>query len=396
MTPPTDPSEPRAGLKLRRGPTLTAAATFFYWLSLYFYVPILPLHARELGASLTMVGAVVAAYAIAQVVLRLPLGIAVDLYGRRKPFAIAGMGVSAIGALLLAAAADPALLFGARAVTGIAAAGWVPISILYASYFPEGATTRAMGVIMAINSSGLVIGTLSGGLLAERFGAESTFFAGAAAALVGTILLIAAPERTIARRAAKHSARTILSVIKSPLLLQISAIGITTQFVSFSANFGFLPVYAESIGAGQAQVGYITTTVLTAGVMGAFAAVLITERVGYTGTILAASAATLIAMALTPSVASLFPLGALQAMNGLGRGAINTALIALTVRAAPPEHRATAMGGYQAIYAIGMLTGPAVSGALANTMGLNAVFYLAAAVTLLGGGLALVRPLPRR
>ncbi|MBI4219298.1 MAG: MFS transporter, partial [Chloroflexi bacterium] len=66
---------------------LVGVATFLFWFSLYLYVPILPLHARTLGASLTMVGAVVASYAIAQVLLRIPIGVGADLIGRRKPFA---------------------------------------------------------------------------------------------------------------------------------------------------------------------------------------------------------------------------------------------------------------------------------------------------------------------
>ncbi len=92
-------SQTNRRLLQQRGPVLVAGGIFFYWLSLYLYVPILPLHAQDLGASLSMVGAVIAAYSIAQVVLRLPLGIAADTFARRKPFAIASMAVAALGAL---------------------------------------------------------------------------------------------------------------------------------------------------------------------------------------------------------------------------------------------------------------------------------------------------------
>jgi predicted MFS family arabinose efflux permease len=43
------------------------------------------------------------------------------------------------------------------------------------------------------------------------------------------------------------------------------------------------------------------------------------------------------------------------------------------------------MGVFQAIYAIGMLSGPIVSGAVADTFGLDAVFLLSAMVSIAGG-----------
>ena len=59
-------------------------STFLFWTALYLYVPILPVYARSLGASLSMVGSVIASYAIAQVFLRMPIGVGADALGNRK------------------------------------------------------------------------------------------------------------------------------------------------------------------------------------------------------------------------------------------------------------------------------------------------------------------------
>ena len=74
---------------------------------------------------------------------------------------------------------------------------------------------------------------------------------------------------------------------------------------------------------------------------------------------------------------------------------MNTILISTALVSAPPALRATAMGSYQALYAIGMLLGPAVSGPVAEVFGIEMVFWTAAAATVLGGALALMKPLPR-
>jgi MFS family permease len=71
----------------------------------------------------------------------------------------------------------------------------------------------------------------------------------------------------------------------------------------------------------------------------------------------------------------------LQVSYGLGRGIIMTTLMALSIRGVSREQQATAMGIFQATYAVGMLTGPLVSGFLSDEFGLSSVFSLAAAIS---------------
>ncbi|NCA13440.1 MAG: hypothetical protein EBS89_04805, partial [Proteobacteria bacterium] len=54
-------------------PWLFQAGNLCFWLSLYYYVPTLPNYARDLGAPLTVVGAMLSAYGIVQLVLRVPI-----------------------------------------------------------------------------------------------------------------------------------------------------------------------------------------------------------------------------------------------------------------------------------------------------------------------------------
>lgn len=376
---------------------LVGLGTFLFWLSLYLYVPILPLHAQAKGASLTMVGAVVASYAIAQVLLRIPIGVGADLIGKRKPFAAGGALICALGGFGLALAPDPWTLFAARTVTGIGAAAWVAISVLYAAYWRAKRAPMAMATVMALTQVAQVLATLAGGVLADRLGSESTFYAGFAAGLAATVALLFAREPASPPRA--YSASTFMRVLATPALLVVSVVSITVQFVTFSTNFGFVPVYAGTIGASKADVGYITTAMFMSSAVGALASGYIVQRAGYRTSILAAAMVVAIAMALVPAIHDVTLLGAGQALGGIGRGALNTLLIALALQSAAPAERATAMGVFQAIYAIGMLSGPIVSGAVADAYGLDSVFYLSAVVAVGGGLLAfastrLTRPGP--
>jgi MFS family permease len=99
-------------------------------------------------------------------------------------------------------------------------------------------------------------------------------------------------------------------------------------------------------------------------------------------------------MVLLPFTESLVAIGALQGLGGLGRGILNTVCIGLAIRSATGEERATAMGAYQATYAIGMLAGPAVAGPIVGAYGIEAVFWLCAAMTVAGVGIVLARRMP--
>ena len=108
-----------------------------------------------------------------------------------------------------------------------------------------------------------------------------------------------------------------------------------------------------------------------------------------------AAAATLVSLVMMTITTDLLTLTGLQAFNGFGRGMMNTVLISMALASAPVAIRATAMGSYQALYAIGMLLGPAASGPIAAAFGIEMVFWAAAAATVFGGALAFVKPLPR-
>ncbi len=369
------------------------AATYFFWISLYLYVPVLPLHAQELGANLEMVGIVIASYAIGQLLLRIPIGVGSDIIGR-KPFAVGALVLSALGAVWLALSPDPWSLFAARTLTGVAAAGWVAISVLFASYYPAGNTTRSMAIIMSVNTMSLVTATFVGGILAEYFGNLSTFYGAAGIGFAGALLLLTAPEPRIIS-ATRYSYSTLLGILKTPLLLRVSAIAITLQFVTFGVNFGFLPIHAENLGASKSEIGYITTAGLLAAVVGTVISAWSVKKWGSTRAVVVAAAATLFSLIAMTITTDLMTLGALQAFNGFGRGMMNTVLISMALASAPVAIRATAMGSYQALYAIGMLLGPAVSGPLAAAYGIEMVFWAAAVATVLGGALAVAKPFPR-
>jgi len=65
---------------------------------------------------------------------------------------------------------------------------------------------------------------------------------------------------------------------------------------------------------------------------------------------------------------------ACQALIGLGVGTVFPVLMGLALQAVEPEARASAMGAFQSIYALGMTLGPAFSGVFARWWGIPGVY----------------------
>lgn len=371
----------------RRSIILFCIATFFYWLGLYLFVPIFPVYAQSMGASLSMVGVVVASYAFPQLLLRIPMGIYYDSMKRRKPMVAMAMVAVSAGALSLGLAPNITFLCVARSITGIGGAIWVAFTIYMVSYYPRQSGARAIGLINFVNGVALVTATFTGGVIAEYWSPRHTFFIAALLGMVGLVILLIGREPA-AKSVSNISFASFRKVVSSRLLLVVSFMAVLLQFAMFAGIFGFIPVYAARIGASSADLGNITTVALAAAAVAALLVIPVAERIGYTVTIVIGSILIAGALVAVPFIHAIPVLMAFQVLNGFGRGILQTVLMALSIRSVAPQQRATAMGFYQAIYAVGMISGPMVSGVLADNMGLSAVFYLSASLLLVIGGMA--------
>ncbi len=378
-------SDPAPAPVARWVPWLFQAANLCFWLSLYYYVPTLPNYARDLGAPLTVVGTMLSAYGVMQLLFRIPTGVASDWSGRRKPVFMIGLAASLAGAVAFALAPTPWSLVGARALTGLAACGWVGITIMYAGYFPPGESIRALGWLNLTNAIGQVIATWTGGLLAEAYGPVAPFVASAATAAVGLLALAFCPEPARAARqatAAPITASRLWRTATAPALIGVSVLSAVQTYATFSTVFGFTPVFAKDLGATPADLGTLTAlSVLPFAIVQPFTAGL-SARFGSRVVVVAGLVVIGVTTIAIPLCTTLPLLIANQVAAGFGRGVTNTTLIGLSIKRVPSGERATAMGVYQAVYAIGMFLGPLVGGVIGENAGLGAIFVTTGIVQL--------------
>ena len=373
----------------RKQRALFCLVTMIFWFTLYIYVPILPNYVTYHGGSLKMVGLVVGSYGLVQMLLRIPLGIWSDRIGKRQVFITLGVFLALASSLVMGVFPTvPAMLVG-RALSGAAAATWVTFTVLFSSYFPSQDAPKAMGLAMFYNSVGQMLATSMGGYMAELFGWKVPFLVGAIVGLVGVLLSLRIKETEWIDRTPLQVPE-LLAVGRERGLLIVSGLAILTQCMTFATVYGFTPIYAESIGASPGELSLLTFfSTLPVAIAAWSSSTGLVARYGErqivtTGLILGALAA-----AIVPFTKTLPQLYITQAIGSLGRGIVFPVLMGLSIQTVPEQKRATAMGFFQAIYALGMFGGPVLVGIIGDISGLTGGFLATGLIGLIGGWLAL-------
>jgi MFS family permease len=162
--------------------------------------------------------------------------------------------------------------------------------------------------------------------------------------------------------------------ISTPRLLLVSGLSACSQYAMFATSLGFAAVRAQDLGASDAQLGILTTAVQVAKAIPMF--FLSVRRRPQDGRTMAVLGLALVTVPLFifPFLTHFALLVACQAVMGLGIGIAFPVMMGLALQAVDPEARASAMGVFQSVYAIGMTLGPAISGVFARQWGIVGVY----------------------
>lgn len=367
--------------------------TSLYWLTLYFYVPILSPYVEHMGGTLEMVGLVVSAYGLAQLILRFPLGLWSDRLGKRRPFLALGFAANILGCLVFIISTDPWVMVGARFLSGIAACAWVAFSVLFASYFPANRTSQAMSYITFCNTLSIMASTFIGGWVADIYGWLAPFWLSAGVGILGIIGIFFIYEKPTPIQSTQPIAARLRSILSYRELIFASLVAAFGQYTTFATHFGFLPNYAVEIGASKTQLGILTMLgMLSISITVLLSGTVFAPRIGAKRTLVIAYLLVGIATAALPYIQTVELLYASQVIAGLGRGAGYPILMSLAIARLPDAEKATAMGFFQAVYAIGMFIGPVSAGNIGGQWGYEALFLSTAGVAVLTAIVALRLP----
>jgi MFS family permease len=358
-------------------------AVFFYWISMYLYVPTLPIYAQTKTSNLAMIGIVLAQYGLWQAVIRLPLGIVADWLGWRKPFIIVGFLLAAVGAWMMGYAGSIDMMVVGRAVTGFAAATWVLLVVAFSGLFPPEEAVRATAILTLVNSVGRMLATGVTGFLNDYGGYTLAFDLALVAAILALAAVLVVPEK---RRIPK--APTVSSIGRLVLrrdVLVPSLLSAILQYASWASTFGFIPILAKDLGANDVLQGLLTSMNIGVMTIGNLMATTIVKRIGPRNMVYISFAMMSGGILIAATANVLWLVFAAQIFTGLASGIGYPVLMGMSIQKVGEQERATAMGLHQAVYAIGMFSGPWLSGILARAYGTQPMFGFTAIATFIIG-----------
>jgi predicted MFS family arabinose efflux permease len=192
-----------------------ASAAFVSGANLRMFDALLPTLAEDFGVAPTVASIVVTAFALAYGLFQVVHGPLGDRIGRLRTVAIA-MLIACLGSLGSALAPTLTGLTLLRFITGIGAAGIIPVSIAWiGDHTPYEDRQSALGRFIGFSITGQILGPALGGALAEWLSWRDVFYVLTAAFLVMAVALFRLDRRERQRSAVAPKAHTAQNIFRT-------------------------------------------------------------------------------------------------------------------------------------------------------------------------------------
>jgi predicted MFS family arabinose efflux permease len=359
------------------------AVVFLYWISMYLYVPTLPLYIQSKTPDLALVGTALSMYGLWQIIGRLPLGICVDWVGRRKLFIFGWLLLAAAGDWMLGGAANIGAATLGRAIVGIAAGGWVLLVVMFSSLFEPGEILRATAVVSMVGTASRIVATSANGWLNGLGGYPLAFRLAGAAALLAAVIVLFLPDAPRPPKSPSWVRLRSLATRRDVMLPSLMH-GLL-QTGDFAATFTFIPILARQKGASDVTISLLLSLDLALALAGNMASPALVRRIGRRWVARLSILMMVIgiaAAALAPDMTIVF---AAQLSVGFGFGLGYPLFMGLSIDRVDESERTTAMGLHQSVFSIGMFAGPWLGGMLASALDIPRMFAIVAAMILVCG-----------
>jgi DHA1 family multidrug resistance protein-like MFS transporter len=379
------PEAPLAANRTRRAVLIAVlmVVVFLYWISMYLYVPTLPLYIQSKTPDLALVGTALSMYGLWQIISRLPLGICVDWVGRRKPFIFSWLLLAALGDWMLGGAANIGAATLGRAVVGIAAGGWVLLVVMFSGLFEPGEILHATAVVSMVGTASRIVATSANGWLNSLGGYPLAFRLAALAALIAAVIVLFLPDAP--RPPKKPSLSRLRALATRRDVMLPSLLHGLLHVGDFAATFTFIPILARQKGASDVAISLLLSLDLALALAGNIASPALARRIGRRWVARLAILLMVIgigAAALAPGLTVVF---AAQLSVGFGFGLGYPLFMGMSIDRVDESERTTAMGLHQSVFSIGMFAGPWLGGILASALNIPRMFGIVAALILVCG-----------
>lgn len=368
--------------------------------------PFLPLYVKDLGATTDLsieflAGMVFSAQAFTMMIASPIWGVIADRYGRKLMVERAMFG-GAVMLLLMAFVRSAEELVILRAVQGLITGSVAAANALVASEAPRERTGYAMGVLQVGLGSGVALGPLIGGVIADFFGYSAAFFVTAGLLFLAGVLVFLGVEEDFGP-ADRLTKRESNFMAQWRHILVVPGV-ILTYSLRFMNRLGrmmilpMIPLFIETLLRDTARINTFTglvigvgaaTTTLSSVYLGRLG-----DRIGHRRIVIVGVVTASLLYLPQSMVMAGWQLLVLQALIGVAMGGIIPGLSALLAGYTQSGEEGAVFGLDNSIQAAARSVAPLIGAGVAMWFGLRAVFIATALFYLVAGLLAAWR-LPR-
>jgi len=380
-------------------------AVFVSMLGFGLVMPLLPIYARDFGATGTQLGFLTASFAIARLITTFPGGWLADRAGRKKPIILGLLAYSVVMALYgFSQDVNQLILF--RGLQGMASGVvWPVISTMVVDKVLPRDRSKAIGLYEMMHFLGMVIGPGLGGVLAGMFTIAVPFLVCGVLAFISSIIVALTVQETATtelriydvsveiphfRTASKSSTHNkAIRALRELTPYTGIFVGLClAQLILVFSNALMQPVlsvYAnEEMGISEVGVGMLFTVQGIVTLLATIPIGIVADEVGRKPIIVLGKVIHALAAILVILSGSFWPLLLVMTMRGFGRSMSNPSITAMFSGLVPISKRGRGMGIFNLFRNVGLVAGSTVGGFLYEFSSSEAPFIACASVGLIG------------
>ncbi|MCI6863054.1 MFS transporter [Anaerobiospirillum succiniciproducens] len=342
-----------------------------FWFAQYIYVPNTAPYLLAQKVTADFVGIIVGVYGGVQMSLRFPMGILADWLGKHKLIIIVGCAFSGGASVVRILESTGYGFLIANIMSGVASSLWVSFMLLSTKYITPDRMQTQIGYLFAANNFGIMLAFITSAVCFEGFGMDflclSSALSGALAMLLAMSLKEDDPAYAHLHEPPESKHRPLVAdlvkVAKRKRIWFFAFLASIQQGVTMTTIMSFSNEAALRIGGSSYEMGLMTIVFILFNVISSY----------YSGKppftrisqgFLVSSALFLLAAYcfLSVMVTHIYLLIIIQVFLGWSFGFVFTIATSEAIVGVEHYRRSSAIGLFQALFAIGMTTVPIIAG----------------------------------
>ena len=351
-------------------------------------LPVIPLFAKDLGASVAFAATIVGLRGWGTMVFDLPAGAMIARYGERRSMLFGAIAL-AVCPFIILVSHSPIVFALLVFVMGASFAIWQLARLAYVSErAPLEVRGRALSLLGGTNRVGNLIGPLVGGVVAQAYGLETAFWLQAALACAASAvmyLLVRADDRASAEPSHGGIYGRFATVIVEHRRTFLTA-GLATVAIQVlrRSREAAIPLWGDSIGMSPSQIGFILSGSIAIEVLLFYPTGIVMDRWGRKWTGVPCLVFMAIGLMLFPFAHSFTGLLLAGMVTGLGNGFGSGIAMTLGADFSPAVGRNEFLGVWRLVGDIGGAAGPMAIGGLTGAIGLGGAIAASGGIGALG------------